>query len=480
MDCLSSEDKRRHDYFIKMIEARSTEFRNTHRILLIGTGESGKSTFVKQLKLLSSPKQTFTEDYRARFIPEIQRNVVQALSNIVSFMVLEDIPFAKNKKKLDGAKKVIIKAYAEVHINPDNINDYTNNPDTAKREEFYDQCAMLWEDEAVKETQLRGNEFQQIDCAQYFLDKLETIRASGYKPTDEDILQCRTKTLGIHTESILYNNVPFELVDVGGQREQRAKWIEAMTDGVTAVIFLTDVSAWDRMLEEDNTVNRLREAYHLFRQVWTKSLLRDKSFILFLNKQDKLSEKIRSERNPISKFFPEYEEQKFNFTVELLSELKASKEKKNKDDNEIWDKHFSYFLPPKDDGADWKDEDKNPMDTQVMVEYGQIQSIVSKAMNDGGFNNWVLTGEDQEAVIKNLLEREDFLNLNERLFAVPLFRIVATTHFIKMLFLNECEQSKTRRIYPYPTTAIDKRNVGRVFESCKEILQGKALTEIMI
>ncbi|KAL7061334.1 hypothetical protein AAHC03_09948 [Spirometra sp. Aus1] len=482
MDCLSSEDKRRHDYFLKMIEARSTEFRNTHRILLIGTGESGKSTFVKQLKLLSSPKQTFTEDYRVRFIPEIQRNVLQSLSNIVNFMILEDIPFGKNKKKLEAAKKVIIKAYAEVHVNPDNINDYTNNPDTAKREDFYDQCALLWDDEAVKETQLRGNEFQQIDCAQYFLDKLGTIRATGYMPTDEDILQCRTKTLGIHTESILYNNVPFELVDVGGQREQRAKWIEAMTDGVTAVIFLTDVSAYDRMLEEDNTVNRLRESYHLFGQVWTKSLLREKSFILFLNKQDKLSDKIRSDRNPISDFFPEYEEQKCNFTVELLSELKALREKKAKNENELWDKHFSYFLPPKDDGANWKDNDdgKTTMDTQVMAEYGQIQSIISKTVNEGVLNNWVLTGEDQDAVIKNLLERDDFQNLNERLFAVPLYRIVSTTHFIKMLFLNECEQSKTRRIYPYPTTAIDKRNVDRVFESCKEILQGKALTEIMI
>uniref|UniRef100_A0A183B0T6 HECT-type E3 ubiquitin transferase n=1 Tax=Echinostoma caproni TaxID=27848 RepID=A0A183B0T6_9TREM len=96
------------------------------------------------------------------------------------------------------------------------------------------------------------------------------------------------------------------LIDVGGQREQRAKWIEAMSDGVTAVIFLTDVSAYDMMLAEDHTVNRLRESINLLGQVWTKSPLRDKSIILFLNKQDKLEKKVREQRTLFENFFPEY------------------------------------------------------------------------------------------------------------------------------------------------------------------------------
>ncbi|VDD82140.1 unnamed protein product [Mesocestoides corti] len=480
MDCFSSEERRRNDFFLKIIQQHGSESKNIHRILLIGTGESGKSTFVKQMKLLSSPNGTFPESYRSKFITEIQRNIVQALANICSFMIIEAIPF-ENRKSIAMAElqKRIIEIYEEIRIKPESIANYTQDADATKRSAFFDMCNALWEDRAVKATQDRGNEFQQIDSAAYFLEKLNEIRNPEYSPSDKDVLQCRTKTLGIHTETIFYHGIPFELVDVGGQREQRAKWIEAVTDGVTAVIFLTDASAYDTMLEEDHSVNRLRESYQLLGQVWNKSLFKDKSFILFLNKQDKLASKVRSQRTPIIDFFPEYELGKFKFTITFLSDMLTQKKRK-KSDAEVWKKHFSYFLPAASKASAGSSSGAMTLDEIIMEEYNQVQSMINKAVHDGRLAAWPLTGDVKDGAITTLMEDEGFVALFNRLMDVALYRTVTVTHFIKTLFLAECEQTKERRVYPYPTTAIDKRNVIRVFDSCKEILQGKAFTEMII
>ncbi|VDK34407.1 unnamed protein product [Taenia asiatica] len=482
MDCFSSEDKRRNDYFLRIMQQHGIENRSVHRILLIGTGESGKSTFVKQLKLLSSPQGTFPEAYRSKFLTEIQRNIIQALANICTFMIAEGIPLENSRSgEMVDLQRKIIKIYDEVRINPDAIARYTVDADSATRDKFFDMCESLWSDRAVRATQERGNEFQQIDSAVYFLEKLDVLRQSDYVPDDKDVLQCRTRTLGIHTESLVYNGIPFELVDVGGQREQRAKWIEAMTDGVTAVIFLTDASAYDTMLEEDHSVNRLRESYQLLGQVWTKSLLRDKSFILFLNKQDKLADKVRSEKNPIIKFFPEYKKGQVKFTITFLSELLVQKKRK-KGEMDVWKKHFSYFLPAASNAVLGRQNERGAMSMEevTMEEYNEVQTTLNKVLHGEAITTWPLTGDVRESTIDTLMNDIEFMQLFRKLMSVALYRAVTVTHFIKTLFLAQCEESKTRKIYPFPTTAIDKRNVIRVFDSCKEILQGKALSDMIV
>ncbi|GAA35388.1 guanine nucleotide binding protein (G protein) alpha stimulating activity polypeptide [Clonorchis sinensis] len=487
-DVFSGEKKRRHEYFLKLIQKHMAQVKEVHRIILIGTGESGKSTFVKQMKLLSSHNQTFTDKYREKFIPEIQRNLVQSLASILAYMDQEHISFASNQQTLTDAKNRIFELKEKIDRAPDTITQYAASSDPQINDEFYDTCRTLWADMAVKETQMRGNEFQLIDCAQHFLDKIDEIRDPSYKPTDEDVLQSRTKTLGIHTESIVFNNVNFELVDVGGQREQRAKWIEAMSDGVTAVIFLTDVSAYDMMLAEDHTVNRLSESVNLLGQVWTKSPLRDKSIILFLNKQDKLERKVREQRTQLETYFPEYNMGKIIFLVQLLREIKSARTVKTKKDGEVWNKYFSYFLPTDHASRDQNirqstgsDNSKtNAKHAQILDEYNQVLSLVNKAFTDNLIQGWSLEGDTDENLAKHLLTREDFYNFQRRIHSIVFYQVVSITTFIERMFLSKCDQSNMRHVYPFPTTAIDKRNVDRVFQSCKDILQGKALTDLMV
>jgi len=46
------------------------------------------------------------------------------------------------------------------------------------------------------------------------------------------------------------------MVDVGGQRSERKKWIHCF-EGVTAIVFCVALSAYDLTLEEDVTIVRL-------------------------------------------------------------------------------------------------------------------------------------------------------------------------------------------------------------------------------
>lgn len=59
----------------------------------------------------------------------------------------------------------------------------------------------------------RSSEYQLIDNAQYFIERIEEIRKDNYLPTEQDILRCRVLTKGIHT-------IKFQIKDVTFQYEQ--------------------------------------------------------------------------------------------------------------------------------------------------------------------------------------------------------------------------------------------------------------------
>lgn len=67
---------------------------------------------------------------------------------------------------------------------------------------------------------------------------------------------------------------------------------------------MVDISAYDRMLYEDEKVNRLEEALNLFENICNSRWFRDTSIILFLNKSDLFKEKVK--KVPLSVTFPDY------------------------------------------------------------------------------------------------------------------------------------------------------------------------------
>ncbi|XP_072220016.1 guanine nucleotide binding protein (G protein), alpha activating activity polypeptide, olfactory type 2 isoform X2 [Leuresthes tenuis] len=273
----------------KQLQKERQAYKATHRLLLLGAGESGKSTIVKQMRILHV--NGFNAEEKKQKVQDIRKNVKDAIVTIVSAMstLIPPVPLANPE---DQFRIEYIKSIA-----PLSDFDYS--------QEFFDHAKKLWDDEGVKACFERSNEYQLIDCAQYFLDRIDSVRQSDYTPTDQDLLRCRVLTSGIFETRFQVDKVNFHMFDVGGQRDERRKWIQCFND-VTAIIFVVASSSYNMVIREDNNTNRLREALDLFRSIWNNRWLRTISVILFLNKQDMLAEKVLAGKSKIEDYFPEY------------------------------------------------------------------------------------------------------------------------------------------------------------------------------
>ena len=163
----------------------------------------------------------------------------------------------------------------------------------------------LWtQDNGIKQCYSRANEFQLEGSAAYYFDNVEKFAQPDYICSDEDILRGRIKTTGITENEFNIGSTKFKVLDAGGQRSERKKWIYSF-DGITAVIFVLAVSEYDQKLFEDERVNRMHESMMLFDTLLNSRWFRNTPFILFLNKVDIFEEKVK--RTPIRKYFPDYQ-----------------------------------------------------------------------------------------------------------------------------------------------------------------------------
>lgn len=277
----------------RQIQKDKQVYRATHRLLLLGAGESGKSTLVKQMRILHE-ETPFNEEEKKEKKDEIRRNVKDSITTILQAMTTVDPPVSCADPALEERRTWLLEQTSK----PIDEFEFT--------QEFYETTMVLWKDAGVQACFDRSNEYQLIDCAKYFLDKVDVIKdEEKFQPTEQDILRARVLTSGIFETKFRVDKVKFHMFDVGGQRDERRKWIQCFND-VTAIIFVAASSSYNMVLREDNSQNRLREALDLFRAIWNNRWLRTISVILFLNKQDLLREKITSGRSRLEDYFPEF------------------------------------------------------------------------------------------------------------------------------------------------------------------------------
>lgn len=81
------------------------------------------------------------------------------------------------------------------------------------------------------------------------MEKIDTIAQKDYLPDLQDVLRARVPTTGIIEYTFSLKKVIFRMVDVGGQRSQRRKWIHCFED-VTSLIFVVALSEYDQTLME--------------------------------------------------------------------------------------------------------------------------------------------------------------------------------------------------------------------------------------
>merc|ERR1719489_708850 len=99
-----------------------------------------------------------------------------------------------------------------------------------------------------------------------------------------------------------------QLIDVGGQRSQRRKWLHCF-DNVATVIFVVACSEYDQTLREDPTVNRMTESLRLFASICCSQWFTNSAMLVFFNKTDVFKQKIANV--PLQVCFPNFSS-KFN------------------------------------------------------------------------------------------------------------------------------------------------------------------------
>ncbi|XP_077982107.1 guanine nucleotide-binding protein G(o) subunit alpha-like [Glandiceps talaboti] len=257
------------------------------KLLLLGAGESGKSTIVKQMRIIH--EDGFSIEDLKQYKPVVFSNTLQSMVAMLRAMETLKVDYG-DKEREDDAKMVF-----------DVIGRMEDTePPTP---ELRDALKRLWADSGVQEIYGRSREYQLNDSARYFLDDLDRVCAEDYLPTEQDLLRTRVKTTGIVETHFSFRNLNFKLFDVGGQRSERKKWIHCFED-VTAIIFCVAMSAYDQVLYEDETTNRMQESLKLFDSICNNKWFTDTSIILFLNKKDLFEEKIV--KSPLTLCFPEY------------------------------------------------------------------------------------------------------------------------------------------------------------------------------
>ncbi|KHN81677.1 Guanine nucleotide-binding proteinalpha-5 subunit [Toxocara canis] len=205
------------------------------KILLLGSSDSGKSTIAKQMRIIHA--SGFTESELINFKLFVMNNVIECF---------RQISLSIRKLKIDVPS-------TEAGL----VNKLCKTPEeilNAEQEEQRRDLAAMRSFACVKNLLARVDEVNLPDNTDYFLAELDRILAANYKPTNKDVIHLRASTTGVHEIAFGFKKYVIRLIDVGGQKSERRKWIHCF-ENVTAVLFVASLSCYDMFLEDDPKTN---------------------------------------------------------------------------------------------------------------------------------------------------------------------------------------------------------------------------------
>ncbi|XP_015665852.1 guanine nucleotide-binding protein subunit alpha-13 [Protobothrops mucrosquamatus] len=300
LNSTEAEQQRRSKEIDKCLYREKTYVKRLVKILLLGAGESGKSTFLKQMRIIHG--QDWDRPAREEFRATIYSNVIKGVRVLVDAREKLHIPWGNPANQKNGDKMMAFDTRSEVVQGMVQTHTFLQYLPTVR---------ALWADSGIQHAYDRRREFQLGESIKYFLDNLDKLGDPDYLPSQQDILLARRPTKGIHEYDFEIKNVPFKMVDVGGQRSERKRWFECF-DSVTSILFLVSSSEFDQVLMEDRLTNRLTESLNIFETIVNNRVFSNVSIILFLNKTDLLEEKVQ--KVSIKDYFPDFEGDPHNLT----------------------------------------------------------------------------------------------------------------------------------------------------------------------
>eukprot|EP01080_Neovahlkampfia_damariscottae_P012064 gene12064-5558_t len=290
MNCfgdLSTEEKlmfKSDSIVSKELEKLENQDKEVCKALLLGAGGCGKSTIFRQMKILHL--KGFGEEEKKEYKKTIYENIRDVFYRPLKYC-------EENSLKISEENQQIANLILEAGLNHE-IPKYNN--------EFAKNLIQLWKDDSMKKAVENKKEF-------FFVENLGRIIGDQekYIPNDSDILRSRKRTTGIHEQRFQIQQAKMLMVDVGGQRNERRKWIHAF-DSVNLIIFMTSLTEYNEYLEENRSVNRLVDSLDLFSDIINDKSFRKKSLIIFYNKDDLFRKMIKeTSLNVCEDVFPDYD-----------------------------------------------------------------------------------------------------------------------------------------------------------------------------
>ncbi|GAM24216.1 hypothetical protein SAMD00019534_073910, partial [Acytostelium subglobosum LB1] len=257
------------------------------KLLLLGTGDSGKSTIVKQMKIIHM--KGYTPEERTNHKSLIYRNVIEIFRSLIEGCDIINV-------RIDPSHEQLCDQILDLH----DSRKYSSMDIGLIR-----SIVGLSKDASIQQALMTGGaKFQIHSSANYFISSLERIADVNYLPTDQDILCTRVMTTAVSETRFNVRGINFRMIDVGGQRGHREKWIHHFSD-VTAILFIVSLSEYDQVLEEDTNTNRMIESVKVFSEIINGKWFTEIPMLLFLNKSDLFAEKIK--RTNLNVCFKEYQ-----------------------------------------------------------------------------------------------------------------------------------------------------------------------------
>ena len=172
----------------------------TAKVLLLGASESGKSTLVRQIKIING--HSFTDVELLRYKKIIRSSCLELFALLVSeYVPIQETTsewkescysFLENLAKSKVIERELMDSAVSLWQDPI-IQEYLANDEVHKRLKQNNDIARR--DSSIADTKIIR--FCADDPAYHFLPSLDRIMSKGYSPTTADILSLRIPTTGI-------------------------------------------------------------------------------------------------------------------------------------------------------------------------------------------------------------------------------------------------------------------------------------------
>ncbi|KAI8901317.1 guanine nucleotide binding protein, alpha subunit [Globomyces pollinis-pini] len=274
----ADEESKQVEQFLQSEREKYRVFQDEPKLLILGSSDSGKSTLLKQLKIIYG--DGFTEEEINGFRKQIIKNIIEICQKIVA--------------DLDDSIKEKYENVATIET--------TDLQSSYLDDQMIKSISTFWNEPVIQ------SEFEKIkadvpESTTYFFQNLSQKVSIASVLTNEDILLIRTVTQQITDTVFIIEKLTFHFYDVSGLKHHRKHWIAYFEDVLT-IVFVVSLSSYDQVMVEDMKTNRMNDAIDLFDQMVNHPLLAKPDMMIFYNKKDLFDKKIK--QSPLKNYFPDY------------------------------------------------------------------------------------------------------------------------------------------------------------------------------